>query len=73
MNLNGLLEQAIQEKASDVFIVAGLPVSFRKNGQIHRINNEKLLPAHTEELLKSIYEYAGNRDLSLLEIGRAHV
>lgn len=67
MNLNELLEQAIQEKASDVFIVAGLPVSFRKNGQIHRINSEKLLPAQTEELLKSIYEYAGNRDLSFLD------
>lgn len=66
MILTDILEQAIKEQASDVFIVAGLPVSFRKNGIIHRINEEKLLPADTEEMLTSIYEYAGNRDISIL-------
>ena len=34
MSLNEILDQAIKEQASDVFIVAGLPVSFRKNGVI---------------------------------------
>lgn len=66
MNLTDILEQAIQEQASDVFIVAGLPVSFRKNGVIHRINDTKLLPSDTEELLTSIYENAGNRDINIL-------
>ena len=31
MNLKIILEQAIKNNASDVFIVAGLPVSFRTN------------------------------------------
>lgn len=66
MILTDILEQAIKEQASDVFIVAGLPVSFRKNGIIHRINEEKLLPADTEEILTSIYAYAGNRDIGIL-------
>lgn len=42
MKLKEILEQAIAEQASDVFIVAGLPVSFRRNGVINRINDEKL-------------------------------
>ncbi len=64
MNLRTILEQAIAEKASDVFIVSGLPVSFRKDGVIGRINDEKLLPP--ESLLTEIYQHAGNRDLNIL-------
>lgn len=66
MNLNEILNQAIQEQASDVFIVAGLPVSFRKNGVICRNGDTRLLPNDTEELLVKIYELAGNRDITLL-------
>lgn len=66
MNLRTILEQAIEEKASDVFIVSGLPVSFRKDGVIGRINDERLLPPDTESLLTEIYQHAGNRDLNIL-------
>ena len=66
MNLRTILEQAIAEKASDVFIVSGLPVSFRKDGVIGRINDEKLLPPETESLLTEIYQHVGNRDLNIL-------
>lgn len=31
MNINNILKQAIEKQASDVFIIAGRPVSFRKN------------------------------------------
>lgn len=69
MHLNQILKQAIEEKASDVFIVAGLPVSFRKNGSIRQLGEERLLPQDTEALLKEIYEQADGRDMS--EIHRA--
>lgn len=67
MNLNEILEQAIQMQASDVFIVAGLPISFRKNGAICQSFDEKLFPADTEKILKDIYIHAGERDLSVLD------
>ena len=67
MNLRTILEQAIKEKASDVFIVSGLPVSFRKDGVIKRVNEERLLPPDTESLLTEIYQHAGDRDLRILE------
>ncbi|HCT90999.1 MAG TPA: type IV pili twitching motility protein PilT [Lachnospiraceae bacterium] len=66
MNLSELLNRAIGEQASDVFIVAGLPVSFRKNGTIHHISEEKLFPSDTEGFLTEIYEAADNRSLSIL-------
>ncbi len=66
MDLIKILEQAINEGASDVFIVAGLPVTFRKNGVICQITNTKLFPSDTEALLTEIYEQAGQRDLNIL-------
>ena len=67
MYLKEILEQAIEQEASDVFLVAGLPVSFRKQGVITRLNDTKLLPNDTEALLTEIYSQAGNR-LSLIHI-----
>lgn len=66
MDMNSILEQAIKEQASDVFIVAGLPVSFRKNGVIGHINDTRLLPPDTEELLNQIYAQAGPRNMDKL-------
>ena len=43
-----LLEQAVARQASDIFIIAGLPVSFRRQNQILKENEEKMLPPDTE-------------------------
>lgn len=67
MDIQTILQQAVSENASDVFIVAGLPVSFRKNGVINQINGERLLPPDTELLLKEIYKLADNRDITQFE------
>lgn len=66
MNLTELLQQAIKEQASDVFIVAGLPISFRKNGVIHQLDDTKLLPSDTDDFLKEIYKNAGDRNINIL-------
>ena len=67
MHIQEILKQAIAEQASDVFIVAGLPVSFRKNGVISQLNDQRLLPNKTEELLMEIYFQANNRDMTHLQ------
>lgn len=36
MNVNELLQKAVVDQASDIFIIAGLPVSYRANGRILR-------------------------------------
>lgn len=66
MDAKSILQQAVTSGSSDVFIVAGLPVSCRKNGVIKHVTDEKLLPTETEALLAEIYELAGNRDVANL-------
>lgn len=58
-----LLQQAVQAQASDVFIVAGLPVSMRINGVITKENDTKLTPYDTSSIVTQIYRLAGNRDM----------
>lgn len=67
IDLNSILKQAIEEQASDVFIVAGRPISFRKNNVIYCINDEKLFPDDTESLLTEIYTCADNREIKHLD------
>lgn len=66
MNVKEILEQAVSSNSSDVFIVAGLPVSCRKNGVIKHIAEEKLSPVQTAIFVEEIYALAGNRDMSIL-------
>lgn len=66
MKIEELLKKAVDEQVSDVFVVAGRPVSFRKNGLIHKIDNDRLLPQHTDALLHEIYTLAENRDFTRL-------
>ncbi len=66
-DIQTILQQAVSENASDVFIVAGRPVSFRKNGIIYTIDDARLLPPDTEAMLKEIYKLADNRDLTSFE------
>lgn len=63
MNVRELLENAVRQNASDVFIVAGLPISYRINDVIVRTNETKMLPADTAELVNQIYELADCRDM----------
>ncbi|MDD6764000.1 MAG: PilT/PilU family type 4a pilus ATPase [Firmicutes bacterium] len=69
MNITEILQRAVAEKASDIFIVAGLPVSLRKNGIISRLDETRLLPPDTEELISQIYSMAGNRELAIVSDG----
>lgn len=46
MSLNEILREAVQREASDVLLIAGLPVSYKVNGHICR-EGERLFPEHT--------------------------
>lgn len=66
MNASEILEHAVTLGASDVFIVAGLPVSCRVKGTISHTNEDKLYPPDTELFIKQIYELADRRSLDAL-------
>ena len=66
MKVTDLLQKAVADHASDIFIIAGLPPSYRANGRILREHEEKLMPKETQACVEEIYELAGNRDISNL-------
>lgn len=65
MELEALLKEMIQNKASDIFIEAGMPITYSANGQLVRTDGEILKPAQTQEVIAEIYRLA-NRDINLI-------
>ena len=64
MQLKSLLEKMIEVHASDVFIIAGLPLAYQAGGSHVRTDTPPLTPADTQEYIETVYKLAG-RDLSL--------
>lgn len=65
-----ILQSAIEKEASDIFIVSGLPVSYKLNGVITSQDDEVLTPTACAKIIKSAYEFADNRDMkNLSELG----
>ncbi|MBQ3964856.1 MAG: PilT/PilU family type 4a pilus ATPase, partial [Firmicutes bacterium] len=67
MNIQEILQKAIAQEASDIFIVAGLPVTFKCQG--HQVRGEeRMLPESIQALVNEIYETSG-RDKTNIEQG----
>ena len=63
------LAKAANKRVSDIFIIAGRALAEKIDGHLFS-SGERLMPAETEALLRTIYQLAGNRDISrLLETG----
>lgn len=58
LNLIQYLEQAVSAGASDLFLVAGGPVSIKSEGRIRPMSENKLLPPDTRDLINQIYGLA---------------
>lgn len=57
-NLMHYLKQAVEDRASDLFIVAGGMVSEKLDGRIRPISPEKVLPPQTQALISALYQLA---------------
>ncbi|MEF9916512.1 MAG: PilT/PilU family type 4a pilus ATPase [Lachnospiraceae bacterium] len=66
MNIINLLKKATSSGASDVFLIAGLPLSCRINGLLKKEDNVKLLPEDTEDIINQIYDLANHRSIDIL-------
>ena len=60
MTLNSILQAGMERGASDILIIAGLPVSYKINGSILR-DGPRLLPDDTAALAEELYRLAGQR------------
>lgn len=59
MNFQELLKQMVDLKASDVFVVAGLPLSYQASGRQVRGDGDPMMPADTELFVRAIYDASG--------------
>jgi twitching motility protein PilT len=68
-SLRDILERAIDNNASDIFIVAGLSLSYRAEGVIHYEDGPKLMPEDTERIIDEIYTESGHSIAKFLKKG----
>ena len=71
MEIKELLAQMIEAKASDVFFIAGLPLTYQASGVQVRTDGKPLKPADTEAIVRAIYAVAG-RDIEFFEANQNH-
>ena len=53
--IRNLLIRAVNERVSDVFITAGSPVMFKKDGEITPVSDFKMMPNDTSHLIEEIF------------------
>lgn len=58
MEIKSILQEAVQNGTSDLFIVAGLPLTYKVNGRQLR-TDKPLMPQDTHTLIYSIYNLCG--------------
>ena len=66
MGIQEYLQEATEKGASDLFIVAGLPLTYKINRKMVRIG-ERLMPEDTKKLIEDIYSIAEERKIETLE------
>lgn len=68
MNITEILQKAVGAEASDIFLIAGLPVTFKCHGHQERQPGDRLLPDSISALVDEIYSL-GKRERTNLERG----
>ena len=60
--VRAFLELATSKKASDIFIIAGRPLSAKIDGKLCILEGfeERLMPPETNEFIRIIYKMANN-------------
>ena len=58
MNITDVLKQALELGASDIFVIAGLPLTYKVNGRQQRVG-ERLMPESTRDFVEGIYSICG--------------
>ena len=54
MNLRTILDAAVAAKASDIHITVGVPVVLRVNGMLKALDDTRLMPEISEQLIRDL-------------------
>ncbi|MDO4183455.1 MAG: PilT/PilU family type 4a pilus ATPase [Coriobacteriia bacterium] len=66
MDIMPVLKQMVDEKASDIFVLAGLPLTFVASGRQNRLDMAPFTPSQTAEFVSEIYKLA-HRDQEIFD------
>lgn len=55
------LKKAVDDRASDIFVIAGGPVSYKVGGTIRSMGQDKVFPEQTKLLIDEIYKLADRK------------
>lgn len=66
-NWKAYLQQAVDEQASDIFFVAGGPVCFKTDGKMRRVDDIRLSPEDTRQIVIEIYA-AAHRSIETFQV-----
>ena len=66
MTIMDMFKTAIEKKASDIFIIAGRPLSYKIMGDIVSYNDVLLSPKDTYEIIYEIFKIANQESLDIL-------
>jgi twitching motility protein PilT len=69
MKLDKILQNAVEKKASDIFIIAGQPLSYKIDGHILPQTDKKILPEDSKTFIEEIYKLAKREMQSFLAAG----
>lgn len=58
MEVMELLTQAVEQNAADIFLVPGMPFSYKIGGRIICQGEEKIMPDQMNQMITRIYEIA---------------
>ncbi len=65
MEILEFLKSSTESGASDLFIVAGRPLSYKKGGRLSQVGDTRVMPEESEALVSGIYALA-HRDMARL-------
>ena len=58
-----VLRNAVEQGAADIFLIPGMPLSWKVGGKIMYQSDEKIFPKEIEEMVCEIYALANNRSM----------
>jgi len=62
MDTLDILKDAVKKSASDIFVIAGLPVTYKVHGHIAYYDEDKMDTKGTDDFIGGLYMLAGMRD-----------
>ncbi len=68
MDIRGILEEAVRRDVKDIFVVAGLPITYKIGSGQERMDRPKMLPADIAICVNDIYEIS-RRDRKNVDAG----